>query len=331
MNIGAHTNSLFLLRKMIYLHRHIAISEIMDHRQLAVFVSLSEHRHFGRCSEALHMSPSAVTRSLQRLEEALGCELMVRDNRAVRLTAAGRQFLPFAEQTLSEWHRLQRQLSQQAPLLSGELSLYCSVTASFSVLARILESFRQRYPSIDLKVHTGDQADALERVSGGSEDFAIAAHPDHLPSRLKFMSLAQSPLLCIAPAMPCALRQRIGAASQLSAIPDWQQLPFIVSERGVTRQRVDRWFRHHKISPSLYAQVSGHEAIVSMVGLGLGIGVVPELVLNNSAYKERVSVLAMDPPLEPFVIGLLVRHQSLANPLMSAFWDAAASVSALQA
>jgi LysR family positive regulator for ilvC len=95
----------------------------------------------------------------------------------------------------------------------------------------------------------------------------------------------------------------------------------ILSEAGVSRGRVDEWFREQGIGPNIYAQVAGNEAIVSMVSLGFGIGVVPKIVLDNSPLAERVQVLEVEPALEPFDIGLFTLKKSLKNPLVSAFWE----------
>jgi LysR family positive regulator for ilvC len=95
----------------------------------------------------------------------------------------------------------------------------------------------------------------------------------------------------------------------------------ILSEAGVSRGCVDEWFREQGIAPNIYAQVAGNEAIVSMVSLGFGIGVVPKIVLDNSPLAERVQVLEVDPALEPFDIGLFTLKKSLKNRLVSAFWE----------
>jgi len=94
-----------------------------------------------------------------------------------------------------------------------------------------------------------------------------------------------------------------------------------LSERGVSRTRVDEGLRHRDIAPRIYAQVTGNEAIVSMVSLGFGIGVVPKIVLDNSPLKDRIRVLDVKPELEPYDIGLFTLKKNLKNPLVDAFWS----------
>lgn len=87
---------------------------------------------------------------------------------------------------------------------------------------------------------------------------------------------------------------------------------------------MNTWFQAKDIKPHIYAQVTGNEAIVSMVALGVGVGVVPELVLRNSPLASRVRILNVQPELEPFSIGLCTQNQRLNEPLLQALWKTAA-------
>ncbi len=297
----------------------------MNLKELQTFIHLSQSLHFGRTGDAMHLSASAVSRSVMRLEEQVGVSLFERDNRRVQLTAAGREFLRYAEQAVVNWQSIIQRLHVHSEALQGELGLFCSVTASYSVLSNILEVFRQRYPAIELKLHTGDQADAIERIAEGGEDLGITAKPKQSSPRLQYQELTRSPLRLLVPNIPCAVNEQIAAAGEVLSPQILATLPFILPERGVARTLIEQWFRQMQIKPSVYAQVSGHEAIVSTVALGLGIGVVPELVLATSFLRERVRVIPVEPALPMMEIGVVVLQQRLSNPLVKAFWDCARS------
>ncbi|MFA7552752.1 MAG: HTH-type transcriptional activator IlvY [Spongiibacteraceae bacterium] len=295
----------------------------MDTKNLQLFLNLATTLHFGQTGEALHMSASAVSRTIQRMEEEVGQRLLERDNRSVHLTEVGRQFHSYARQSLGQWHAFCEAVKQDAEGLVGEISVFCSITAVYSVLSDVLESFRRRHPEIDIKLHTGDQADGISHLLKGDNDIAIIARPDKLSPRLQFQTLTHSPLLFIYPAIHCTVESNIQRHLDTGGALPWRQLPFIVSERGLARTRLDQWLRLQGVKPNIYAQVSGHEAIVSMVGLGFGVGVVPELVLASSPLKDKVQVLDVQPSLAPFAIGLSTTAQRLENPLVKAFWDCA--------
>jgi len=294
----------------------------LDTKALSVFLSVAETLNFSRSSELLHMSVSAVSRTIQRLEEELGQSLLERDNRRVRLTGAGQEFRAYARHSLDEWQRLRRKLGSDEEL-AGEVSLYCSVTATYSVLAPILETFRATHPAVEINMHTGDQADGIARVLADRDDIAVSGRPSQLSQRLRFLPLLESPLVFCAPAADCAVREMVQAVDFSRADFDWKLVPFIVPERGVTKDMLDTWFSNRGVRPRIYAQVAGHEAIVAMVSLGLGVGIAPRLVIEASGMADSISVIAAPGDLGPLTVGLCSLGQRLGSPLVKSLWDVA--------
>ncbi|MGG6124965.1 LysR substrate-binding domain-containing protein, partial [Pantoea allii] len=76
----------------------------------------------------------------------------------------------------------------------------------YSHLPPILDRFRAEHPQVEIKLDTGDAADAVEKVHSGDADLAIAGRPETLPASIDFMPLGLIPLVLIAPALPCAVR-----------------------------------------------------------------------------------------------------------------------------
>jgi len=291
----------------------------MDLRDLKLFLHLAESRHFGRSSKAMHVSPSTLSRQIQRLEEELGQPLFQRDNRTVQLTSAGEQLRNFAQQTLLQYQQLRHSLGQHGPSLSGELRLFCSVTAAYSHLPPILDRFRAQHPLVEIKLTTGDAADAVEKVQSAEADLGIAGHPENLPSSVDFTQIGEIPMILIAPSLPCAVRSQTSEPH-----PDWSQIPFILPEHGPARKRIDIWFKRNRlINPQIYATVSGHEAIVSMVALGCGIALLPDVVLENSPepVRNRITVLENVTLGSPLELGVCVQKKRLNEPLIVAFWQ----------
>lgn len=290
---------------------------LVDIRSLRQFTLLAEMLHFGRASKAGRISPSALSRSIRQLEDQLGVALFERDNRSVALTAAGETFLIYARDALTQWDVIRQDLMQQAGELRGEISIFCSVTASYSFLYDLLSRFRRDHPRIEIKLHTGDPDLAVQRVLAGEEDMAIGARPNRTPGELVFKAIAVTPLVFIAARQDqvyarLSRRQRDPLA--------WQATPMILAETGLARQRVDNWFRSFEVQPTIYAQVAGNEAIVSMVSLGFGVGVVPKIALDNSPLADKISILDVRPRLEPYELGLFTLQKKLRNPLIKAFW-----------
>jgi len=288
----------------------------MNIEKLKLFVILADAQHFNRAAEQAHISPSKLTRVIQQLEGHLGCRLFERNNRSVTLTRKGKEFLPHCRELVQQWATIEDAMQDDTGLLSGSISIYCSVTASYSFLYDILQGFRQEQPKIEIKLHTGDPAAALERVQAGFEDITIAAKPTNLPSTLAFKRITRSPLVFIAP-----LTHFPPQDVSMTPSPNWREMPFILSERGIARERLNNWFEQQLFTPRIYAQAAGHEAIVSMVSLGFGLGLVPKIVLDNSPLADRVKLFDYQPTLEPYDVGICVQKKRLKSPLLKAFWE----------
>ncbi|WP_439257979.1 HTH-type transcriptional activator IlvY [Lonepinella sp. BR2271] len=289
----------------------------MNFTDLKIFLHLTQTQNFSKTAAQNHMSPSTLSRQIQRMEEELGQPLFLRDNRQVILTETGVKFLTFAQQNWHNWDVFKQQLRSTSQELSGELKLFCSVTAAYSHLPQILEKFRARYPKVEIQLTTGDPALAVQIVEEKQADLALAGRPLNLPHSLEFQPIDDISLSLIAPRVACVATQLL----QHDPI-DWQQIPFILPVEGPARQRIDEWLRHKKIKhPKIYATVSGHEGIMSMVALGCGVALLPDVVIKNSPISTQVSSLNLDVPVAPFELGICVQKQSLASPLVKAFWS----------
>ncbi|MFK7888321.1 MAG: HTH-type transcriptional activator IlvY [Gammaproteobacteria bacterium] len=282
----------------------------MDSRSLHAFLTLADTLHFGRAAKACFVSPSTLSRTINKLEADIGVALFDRDNRHVALTKAGTLFRDYARESTSLWASFRNSLMDETRELTGEIAIYCSVTASYSFLFELLNEFRARHPRIRVKLQTGDPEQAMNRVLSGDAQISIGARPPRLPSGLAFKHVASTPLVFIASSDVPNLHART-----------WLDRAMILPAAGVERARVDRWFADQGITPNLSAQVAGNEAIVSMVSLGSGIGVVPELVLANSPLADHVSVLPVTPQLEPLDVGLFVQKKRLHDRVVAALWS----------
>lgn len=270
----------------------------MDIRSLQQFQHLATSLNYSKTAAATFVSPPTLTRIIMRLEDELGVSLFKRNNRNVALTQAGRRLLVFAEETLYNYYLMQSDFKQQHAELSGELSLYCSVTAAQTYLPNILDQMRVLHPLVDIKLETGDHELALSRLTAAKKeetaDIAIAIHTPDFPANIQFQAIDTVPLTLIVP-----------KTLNVSKIQDivWQNTKVILPARGPSRRIVHHWFAEQNIRPQVYAQVSGNEAIVSMVSLGLGIGFVPRLVLENSTAKTKVQSIEVN-NIEAYRLGL---------------------------
>jgi LysR family transcriptional regulator, positive regulator for ilvC len=288
----------------------------MDLDALRLFLRLSGSLHFGRTSRERRISPSALTRAIQRLEVEAGAPLFVRDCRSVALTDEGRLLQAFASETLSRFDDFERSVGRSQQNLRGAVSIFASVTACQSFLPPLLCKFRRSFPAVQIRLETGYAVDALTVLRSGDVDVAVATIPEEVPATLTARSLAEIPLVFVAPVDAFGVSDLVTRST-----PRWAEVPMIVPPSGLTRQAVDRWFRRKRLKPRLYGEVPGTEAILALVSLGCGVGVVPRLVADQSPLRDSLRIINTEQPLTPIRVGICAERKRLKSPILKALWD----------
>ncbi len=285
----------------------------MDYDDLRLFLHLSRSLHFGRTSRECHISTSALSRAIQRLEGELDSVLFERDQRKVELTAAGQAFQEHAADTLARYQTFKQHLVG-GERLTGTLAIFASVTACQSFLPSVLATFRRSYPEIHIRLETGYAADAFGMLARGAVDVSVAALPARTPPGLVARVLLVTPIALVAPAIECEASR----LAQERAIP-WERVPIVLPAQGLLRASAERFFKKRGVKPLVYGEVPGNEAILSLVSLGCGVGVVPRIVMEQSPL--RAAVRPLDADLGELRVGVCTERRKLKTAVVKAFWE----------
>lgn len=313
-----HHKEKSVLLKLIYLLNCIAKNatrKIMNIRDIFAFLHLCESCHFGKTAEAMHITPSTLSRQIQRLEEEFQTTLFSRDNRTVQCTENGEKMQIYAQQILNSYQELQCALKKNTEQIEGEIRLFCSVTAAYSHLPDVLDQFRRLYPQIEIKLTTGDAADAVEMIQTNQADLAIAGKPEKLSKSIFFKKFDEISIQLYAPMNNFVINQAINKSN-------WKEIPLIVPQYGPSRVLVNKWLKQKKIhSAQIWSEVAGHEAILSMIALGCGAALLPSVVYAHSAESLKKKIHVYNVNLPSFDLGFCVQKKRLDEPVIHAFWQ----------
>src|SRR5688572_25636181 len=219
----------------------------MDHHELGLFLHLARNLHFGKTSRECHVSPSALSRTIQRLEAEVGQPLFTRDRRSVELAPAGVLLEAYAAETIARFETLRQRAVGADQRLSGTISVFASVTACQSFLPGVLSGFRKRYPEIHIRLETGYAADALGMLSRDVVDVAVAALPVRTPPGLVSRTLLVTPLVFVAPTSESEVSRLVSERP----IP-WERVPLVFPTQGLGRSAAERFFRRRRVKPLIY-------------------------------------------------------------------------------
>ncbi len=287
----------------------------MDTEAQMVFLTLAKNLHFAKTAQECFMTPSTLSRTIQRMEDEIGHPLFERDNRSVRLTSVGETFKEYSEKSCAEWELFLHNVSKQFQNLTGTLRIYCSVTASYTILDRVLSLFKKKYPQVSIKLTTGHVETPLKLLQKGTVDISIAIKPERPLKNLVMRSITVSPLRFIAPKKPL-----FDADLITSKKIQWDQVPFIIHKQGEARKRLVGWLRQKRIKPTIYSEVAGNESAFALCSMGFGIGLFSDLFLQNNRQKNKVRTLAVKPEIQPYTIVMCTSKGGSRTPLVQAFW-----------
>lgn len=291
----------------------------MDDTDYLAFSHLAGSLHFGRSARALGMSPSALSRRVQTMEEELGSRLFERTRQKVALTQAGDLFLRFTRKRQAELEELKHRLREEEASPTGELVIACTVTACHTILPTLLARFRRTFPRVTLRLFTQDATRSLAQLEDGEVDLAVIPAERGGPTGLDSQPIGRTEFSFIAPVEAPELE-----ALLLANPPILGDLPWVAPLGGVERTRLLTWLAGYGESPRIVAEVRGNEGIIAMVTLGNGVALVPELVLRSSPLKDRVRIVeGLDLP-PGYDVALCRRPESRARHLVRAFWELSA-------
>ncbi|MGW5360257.1 HTH-type transcriptional activator IlvY [Actinopolymorpha pittospori] len=283
---------------------------MQDHDQYRLFLHLASSLNFTRTAADCHVSPATLSRTVQRLEAATGHRLLDRGPHGVALTEHGHRFRTYATGALELWDRYcDNDLAEDG--LSGNLRVFASVTACQGLLPDLLAPLRKSHPRVRISVRTGDAAAALALLDEGEADLAVAALPSRIPATLLARPVARTPLALVRADPP--------RSNELVPGPDE---PFVLPRQGLVREIANRWFRRLGITPRITAEADGHEALLTLVALDYGTGIIPDLVLQHCSLRHRLHADSTASSPGELTIGACVRRTDLRRPLVAAAWSA---------
>ncbi len=269
-----------------------------DIADLKAFVAVAELASFKRAAELLHISQPALSRRVEKLEQALSLKLLERTTRKVELNAMGRVFLPRAQHVLAELEASLIGMTELNERLHGLVTIACIPSVVDTVVASAIHQIKKQFPRIRLRILDQPAADILLTVARSEVDFGIgylgASEPD-----LDFEELAsESFVLACRKDHPLATRSSIR----------WSELAHqdcVTQAQGSgNRLLIDQALSNTVTQPHWVCEVQHVPSLLSLVRRGVGVGAVPQHAISGTD-------LCGIPLIEPQVlrsIGLISRR-----------------------
>ena len=268
-----------------------------------------------RAGEAMGYTQSAVSRAIAELEREWGLELLIRGRGGVALSSDGKMLLPYIQGVCNAAKELEEQAAELRGMTRGTLRVGTFTSVSIHWLPSMMKTFLDRYPGIQFElVSSWEFAEIEDLILRGQVDCGFLRLP--AGEGLDAVPLRQDRLLAVLPS-----GHPLANASSYP-IARFAQDPYIriLEEKDV---EISRIFQEEGVRPNLRYNVNDDFAILAMVEQGLGVSIMPELVLRDS--NRKFSAIPLDRPRFR-EIGLAVRSGKAPSPLTTHFLACAREV-----
>lgn len=262
-------------------------------------------------AEAMGYTISGISRMMAALESEVGFPLLRRGREGVTPTNECLRLLPSLREMVAQAEQCRQMAGELRGVMSGTIAIGTFSSVATHWLPNMICAFQKDYPNIDFEILMGDYPEIEQWILQGRADYGFL----HLPTRpeLKVMELARDELMAVLPEEH-PLSQRNAVPAQLLG-----QEPFILLDKAGNRDRdVMQVFERVGIVPKIRFTTLDDYAVMSMVEHGLGVSILPRLVLRRIPYR-----IALRPLTQPAFrrIGLAMRRGEELSPAAKKFLE----------
>ena len=241
----------------------------MELRVLRYFLIVAKEQSFTKAAEQLHITQPTLSRQLAALEEELGCALFHRGGRSITLTDEGILLKRRALEILDLEDRIVDEFKGDAGVVDGVITVGCGEFAAVEILAQIIARFKEKYPLVQIALHTGIADTTLEMMNKGLIDIGLFLEPTNTEN-LDYIRIQDSDrwVVSMKPDDPLAQKEVITKKDLL-------QLPLILPERYSIQSELANWFGRdfEKLQIAFTSNLGTNAGVMAMNGLGYPISI----------------------------------------------------------
>ncbi|MBR1599803.1 MAG: LysR family transcriptional regulator [Lachnospiraceae bacterium] len=273
-----------------------------------IFQTVVEQGSFQKAAQVMNLTPSAISHSISTMEKELGFPLFNRNKNGITLTSYGENLEPYILTVLNSDSKLQQAISEFNGLTHGSVKLgtFSSVCTGF--IPDIIAGFSKKHPNIEIKIYQGTYDDVYTWLKTGVVDIGFLS--DSSCKDLTLSPLYEDELLVITPKN---YKTKHRAYMEITEL-DGEKF---ISQRESTDADIQELFRKYKLNVHSSCHVVDDLSQIAMVASGLGICIMPQLVMQNIPYDVNTYRLK---PSEHRTIGICSLNEELMAPAVKSMY-----------
>lgn len=260
----------------------------MDIQNIRAFLMVAETGSFSRAAEKLFITQPAISKRISTLEFSLDCQLFDRLGKKVQLTQTGEALIPGYQRILAEMDEAQRIISTLRTQVSGHLRFGTSHHIGLHRLPPVLRQYTNQFPQVELDIQFMDSEQAGALILRGEIELALITLPDTIDKPLTTIPVWSDPMECVVANDHLLAKQKTVTRNQLS-----EHGVLIQSHSTHTRDIIDRALKLDA-ETKIIMESNYLETIKAMIQNGLGWGVLPESMIDNTLHRLKIKDVKME-------------------------------------
>lgn len=258
----------------------------MDFDQLETFLEVARHASFSRAAEKRFRTQPAISSQIRGIEEEVGAKLFDRSGGRVSLTAAGKAFLKYVEETLDARKAMMVAIAEMERVPRGEIIVGANEGTCLHILPHVFAEFKKQYPEVSVNIKRADYAKVLESIIDNSVDFGVVSLPVN-DNRLTVVLIHRDELVLITPP------QHPLSKMKSATIADASKFPLIVPKAGHTRDAIEQLFHERRLKPNFTMELDSSELLKRFVAADVGIGYISRSNVEEDVRAKALAAISL--------------------------------------
>jgi DNA-binding transcriptional LysR family regulator len=286
----------------------------IDFDGIQAFVLVAETGGFGKAANQLHVTQTALTRRIQKLEAYLGVRLLDRTTRSVQLTAVGREFLPHARRLVSDTTSLVGRLKDMSRLGKGNITIASVPTMAHHALPSVIREYTKQHPGNRIRIIESNAAEVARTVLHDQAEFGITIQLERYPDLIEEPILREPFMLYCRDEHPFSKQKSVA----------WKDLHeaelIMVGGMSGNRALLDHQLAKNRLSLTGAYEVEHLSTAIGLVAAGVGTAILPFSTIQEGTYPRVRSIPLLAPVIRRTLV-LIRRKGTSMSPASQEFYD----------
>jgi LysR family transcriptional regulator, low CO2-responsive transcriptional regulator len=286
----------------------------MDFDQLETFLEVARLSSFSRAAEKRFRTQPAISAQIRALEDEVGARLLDRSGGKVSITAAGKIFQKYAEETLEGRKATLTAIGETERVPRGEIIVGANEGTCLHILPEVFAEFKRQYPDVAVNIKRADYAKILESVIDNSVDFGVVSLPV-TDNRLTVVLIHRDELVVIAPPQHPLAQLKTTTLSEVS------KFPLLMPKAGHTRDSIEELLHEYRLKPRYAMELDSSELLKRFVAADVGVGFIPRSHVQEDVQAKVLAAIPLSDAQIRRDLALVFRKDKALSRAALAFID----------